>query len=242
MGTAHTKPAEEMKTEDFENMIKLNLTSSLCVVEQPYKYMFKNLKGSVINISSIIDWPEEGQLYSPCHASKGAIVNLTRSLANEWGEKGIKVNSIGPTYAKTRLAKDLNANKDKLQYIIDRTPLKRLAEVSEMAGGILFLASDASSIVTGHTLMLRWRVVSNLSGYPMSIKNKYHFAELNEAQIEAVKTVNRSLLVLAGAGTGKTRVLTSRLSYILQGNIAHPSQICTVTFTNKAANEMRIKG
>ncbi len=76
---------------------------------------------------------------------------------------------------------------------------------------------------------------------PMSIKNKYHFAELNEAQIEAVKTVNGPLLVLAGAGTGKTRVLTSRLSYILQNNIAHPSQICTVTFTNKAANEMRIR-
>ena len=75
----------------------------------------------------------------------------------------------------------------------------------------------------------------------MSIKNKYHFAELNEAQIEAVKTVNGPLLVLAGAGTGKTRVLTSRLSYILQNNIAHPSQICTVTFTNKAANEMRIR-
>ena len=76
---------------------------------------------------------------------------------------------------------------------------------------------------------------------PMSIKNKYHFNELNEAQIEAVKTVNGPLLVLAGAGTGKTSVLTSRLSYILQNNIAHPSQICTVTFTNKAANEMRIR-
>ena len=75
----------------------------------------------------------------------------------------------------------------------------------------------------------------------MSIKNKYHFTDLNEAQIEAVKTVNGPLLVLAGAGTGKTRVLTSRLSYILQNNIAHPSQICTVTFTNKAANEMRIR-
>jgi NAD(P)-dependent dehydrogenase (short-subunit alcohol dehydrogenase family) len=90
----------------------------------------------------------------PYHASKGAIVNLTRSLATEWGARGVRVNSIGPTYTKTRLIKELNANKEKLNYIIERTPLKRLAEVSEMAGGILYLASDASSIVTGHTLML----------------------------------------------------------------------------------------
>ncbi len=66
-------------------------------------------------------------------------------------------------------------------------------------------------------------------------------SELNKAQQEAVKTVNGPLLVLAGAGTGKTKVLTSRLSYILQNNIAHPSEICAVTFTNKAANEMRIR-
>ena len=75
----------------------------------------------------------------------------------------------------------------------------------------------------------------------MTIKKINHLSELNDAQKEAVESVNGPLLVLAGAGTGKTRVLTSRLSYILQNKIAHPSEICTVTFTNKAANEMRMR-
>ncbi|MDG2000729.1 MAG: UvrD-helicase domain-containing protein [Alphaproteobacteria bacterium] len=75
----------------------------------------------------------------------------------------------------------------------------------------------------------------------MTIKKTNHLSELNDAQKEAVGSVNGPLLVLAGAGTGKTRVLTSRLSYILQNNIARPSEICTVTFTNKAANEMRMR-
>ena len=154
-GTANRNPAEEMKTEDFENIIKLNLTSAFICCRTAAKYMLKKKKGSIINISSIMGVTGGGPApNSPYHASKGGLVNLTRSLANEWGSRGIRVNSIGPTYTKTRLVKQLNADKEKLNHIIERTPLRRLAEVSEMAGGILYLASNASSIVTGHTLML----------------------------------------------------------------------------------------
>ena len=154
-GTANRNPAELMKTEDFERIIKLNLTSVFICSRTAAKSMLSRKKGSIINISSIMGVTGGGPApNSSYHASKGALVNLTRSLANEWGPKGIRINSIGPTYTKTRLIKELSNNKEKLQHIIERTPLKRLAEVSEMAGGILFLASDASSIVTGHTLML----------------------------------------------------------------------------------------
>tara|TARA_B100000686_G_scaffold353260_1_gene458166 strand:+ start:3601 stop:4431 length:831 start_codon:yes stop_codon:yes gene_type:complete len=154
-GTANRNPAELMKTEDFEKIVKLNLTSVFICSRTAAKSMLSRKKGSIINISSIMGITGGGPApNSPYHASKGALVNLTRSLANEWGPKGIRVNSIGPTYTKTRLIKELSNNEEKLQHIIERTPLRRLAEVSEMAGGILYLASDASSIVTGHTLML----------------------------------------------------------------------------------------
>ena len=75
----------------------------------------------------------------------------------------------------------------------------------------------------------------------MTISKNNYLSELNREQRDAVETVNGPLLVLAGAGTGKTKVLTTRLSNILYKNIAHPSEILTVTFTNKAANEMRIR-
>ncbi len=75
----------------------------------------------------------------------------------------------------------------------------------------------------------------------MTISKDNYLSELNIEQKEAVETINGPLLVLAGAGTGKTKVLTTRLTHILHKNIAHPSEICTVTFTNKASNEMRIR-
>ncbi len=75
----------------------------------------------------------------------------------------------------------------------------------------------------------------------MTISKDNYLSELNTEQKEAVETVDGPLLVLAGAGTGKTKVLTTRLTHILHKNIAHPSEICTVTFTNKASNEMRIR-
>ena len=154
-GTAYRSPAEDMSTEDFEQIIKLNLTGSFICARTAAKRMLQNKKGSIINVASIMGVTGGGPApNSPYHASKGAIVNLTRSLANEWGPRGIRVNAIGPTYTKTRLVKNLSEDPNKLNFIIERTPLGRLAEVSEMAGGILFLASDASSMVTGHTLMI----------------------------------------------------------------------------------------
>jgi NAD(P)-dependent dehydrogenase (short-subunit alcohol dehydrogenase family) len=88
----------------------------------------------------------------PYHATKGAVVNMTRALASEWASRGVRVNAIAPTFTKTDLTKQLLEKPEMVARIEDRTPMGRLAEPEEMAGAILYLASPASSMVTGHTL------------------------------------------------------------------------------------------
>ena len=154
-GTSIRQPMEEMSLKTYEKIIKTNQTSVFLCSQSVGKLMLKKKSGTIINIASIQGLTGGGPTPNfPYHASKGAIVNMTRSLANEWGPKGIRVNAIGPTYTKTQLVSPLMKDKNLLNFIISRTPLRRLAEIEEIAGAIIFLASPASSMITGHTLMV----------------------------------------------------------------------------------------
>ncbi len=88
------------------------------------------------------------------HATKGALVNLTRALAAEWATQGIRVNAVAPTFLKTKLTEKLREDPAMVAAIEARTPMGRFAEPEEIAPGILYLASRASSMVTGHTLAI----------------------------------------------------------------------------------------
>ena len=88
------------------------------------------------------------------HTSKGALVNMTRALAAEWGGRGVRVNGIAPTYVNTELTANLRADAAMVQRIEERTPLGRFADPQDMAGGILYLASPAAAMVTGHILAI----------------------------------------------------------------------------------------
>eukprot|EP01037_Dinobryon_pediforme_P020918 gene20918-21659_t len=117
--------------------------------------MIPRRSGSVINTASIMGL-SGGGLYPNIsyQATKGALVNLTRALAVEWAPHNLRVNAIAPTWVRTDFIKPLTDNPDLLQRMQAMTPLGRIAEVDDVVGGVIFLASDAAAMVTGHTLAI----------------------------------------------------------------------------------------
>jgi NAD(P)-dependent dehydrogenase (short-subunit alcohol dehydrogenase family) len=109
--------------------------------------------GAVVNVASIMGLTGGGLYPNPAyHAVKGALVNLTRALALEWAPHGIRVNAVAPAFVRTRLVEPLMADPEMAKALIDATPLGRLVEADEVAAAIVFLASDAAAMITGHTL------------------------------------------------------------------------------------------
>ena len=108
--------------------------------------------GAIVNIASVMGF-SGGLFPNPAYqASKGGVVNLTRALAVEWARLGIRVNAVAPTWIETDLTRNLLADPAARARIVDATPMARLATADEVAEAVLFLASPAASMTTGHTL------------------------------------------------------------------------------------------
>jgi len=142
---------EEQTLAELTEVIDVNLVAvlDLCRVLAPL--LFASDHASVINISSIYGMVGSREPMIGYTATKGALINATRHLATQWGRRGVRVNALAPGYFPTPMTGDLQG--PKLRSSIEkRTALGRVPEISELDGPLLFLASDASSYVTGHTL------------------------------------------------------------------------------------------
>jgi NAD(P)-dependent dehydrogenase (short-subunit alcohol dehydrogenase family) len=153
-GMAFRSPAEDFPEEEFDRIIALNLKGTYLCCQAFGRKMLAQGRGSIINIASIgafISYPHA----SAYNASKGGVLNLTRVLALEWIDRGVRVNGIGPGLCDSPLtrarAKQSSVTSDFLQARMLR---KELILPRELVGAAVFLASEASARVTGHTLLV----------------------------------------------------------------------------------------
>ena len=146
-------PTVDMDTESWNRVVDINLSGQFYCARAVGRRMLPARSGAIVMVSSIMGLTGGGMYPNPSyHATKGAVVNLVRSLGVEWAPHGVRVNAVAPTYARTNLTERMLQDEKTLQYILGNTPMYRLAEPDEIDAAILFLASDASGMVTGHTL------------------------------------------------------------------------------------------
>ena len=147
------KPAVDLTWDDWNLVVDTNLRGSFFVAQAVAKRMIPRRYGRIINIGSVTTIFGYANITPYC-ASRGGVKQMTMSLADDWGPYGITVNCLAPGWFKTEQTKVLYENKEWVEYIIDRIPLKRPGQPNDLDGAIVFLASDASAYMTGHTLLV----------------------------------------------------------------------------------------
>jgi NAD(P)-dependent dehydrogenase (short-subunit alcohol dehydrogenase family) len=155
-GIAQWVHAEEMSLEDWRRMMSVNLDSVFIMSQAVGKIMIKQQKGSIVNTSSmsgvIVNTPQCQAAYN---VSKAGVIMLTKSLAFEWAKHNIRVNTIAPGYMETEMIDQFRAqHKDKIDLWTSLTPMNRMGRPHELGPLAVYLASDASSYVTGAVCMI----------------------------------------------------------------------------------------
>jgi NAD(P)-dependent dehydrogenase (short-subunit alcohol dehydrogenase family) len=152
-GISMQKPIEEMPEEDWNRIIDINMKGVFLCSQEAAHIMIPQKRGSIINIgsisASIVNVPQPQAVYN---TSKAGVIMLTKTTALEWATYGIRVNAISPGYMKTEMT--LASMSHLFSEWGNLTPMKRLGKPEELRGALIFLASDASSYMTGHDLVV----------------------------------------------------------------------------------------
>ncbi len=152
-GVAETAPTESTTLESWNKVIGTNLTGVFLFSKHVGKHMIEKKYGKIINTSSIAGFLGfEGMSTAAYSASKGAVVNFTRALADEWGKYNIYVNSIAPGFFPSEMTQAFVDNEGFQAYVKSRTSLDRWGKDGELDGALIYFASDASSYTTGQIL------------------------------------------------------------------------------------------
>ena len=152
-GIIRRTPAIDFSEKDWDDVMTINSKTVFFLSQAAAKDMIKRKYGKIINVASLLAF--QGGIIVPSYAaSKGAVAQVTKALANEWAALGITVNAVAPGYMATNNTKALREDPARSKSILDRIPAGRWGSPEDLGGAAVFLASHASDYVTGHVLVV----------------------------------------------------------------------------------------
>ena len=152
-GVQSRHKAAEFPKKDWDFVLNVNMNAVFFLCQEVGRLMLAKGHGKIINIASLLSF--QGGLTVPAYAaSKGAVAQFSKSLANEWASQGINVNCIAPGYMDTDMNEALLADSDRSQQIMTRIPAARWGKPEDMVGAVIYLASAASNYVNGSTIVV----------------------------------------------------------------------------------------
>ncbi|HVE94605.1 MAG TPA: glucose 1-dehydrogenase [Acidimicrobiales bacterium] len=152
-GIGEPAPAEDEPVDAFRRAIAVNLTGAFALSQRVGRHMLERGSGSIVNVSSVLGIVGSGQIpFAGYAASKGGVVQLTRELAAQWARRGVRVNALAPGWFASEMTAEMFADERSMTWVRRKTPMGRPGSAEELDGALLFLASDASTYVTGQVL------------------------------------------------------------------------------------------
>ena len=154
-GAGTPVPAEDEAVDRFREVVEVNLVGAFSVAQKVGRHMLAAGGGSIVNVASVLGVVGVGQMpFASYAASKGGVVNLTRELAAQWARRGVRVNALAPAWFESEMTAEMFADERSLDWLRRKTPMGRVPTANELDGPLLFLASEASSFVTGQVLIV----------------------------------------------------------------------------------------